>query len=386
MITRRIARPLLASVFISGGIDQLRNPAGKAEAAGPVIDAIKHAAGPVATSAAQAAAPTVDHAAEAAEDAAERSPVATEAPPVARATEAADEARTAVHDVAADRRDPLSDETVIRVNGAVQLTAGVLLATNKAPRLASTALAVTLVPTTLAGHRWWEMDGAERSAHRTQFLKNVALLGGLVLAAADTEGEPSLAWRMRRGRKEAKAAAKVAKANAALALHAASLDAEAMKKLAKANAKVAGKGGELGVEVAGRKARKAAKAARRHAHRASGTADDLRAELAPKVRSAADRAQNELAPKLAAASDRAQAELRPRIAAAGDRAGEVASDLAPRIQAAGHDLADRAAEVAADLSPKIQAAGHVAADRAAELTPRVQAAAQRVAAALPSGS
>jgi putative oxidoreductase len=59
-------------------------------------------------------------------------------------------------------------------------------------------LAAGLVPTTLAGHPFWGVPKEQRAAHRTQFLKNVSLLGGLLLAAVDTEGKPSLGWRGRR--------------------------------------------------------------------------------------------------------------------------------------------------------------------------------------------
>jgi hypothetical protein len=33
---------------------------------------------------------------------------------------------------------------------------------------------------------------------RIQFFKNVSMLGGLLLAALDTEGRPSLSWRAHR--------------------------------------------------------------------------------------------------------------------------------------------------------------------------------------------
>ena len=38
-----------------------------------------------------------------------------------------------------------------------------------------------------------------RPLDRRQFLKNVSLLGGVLLASADTEGKPSLAWRAQKG-------------------------------------------------------------------------------------------------------------------------------------------------------------------------------------------
>ena len=63
-------------------------------------------------------------------------------------------------------------------------------------RLAALALIGSIVPTTLGGHRFWEeTDQAARAQQRMHFLKNLGLLGGLILAALDTEGEPSLGWR-----------------------------------------------------------------------------------------------------------------------------------------------------------------------------------------------
>ena len=139
-MTRRIARPLLAAPFVSGGVETLRNPE-------PRIDK------------AEAVAPQI----------AERLPLP-------------------------DRTDQL-----VKLNAAVQVGAGVLLSLGRLPRLASAALAASLVPTTLAGHRFWEEEDATRRAQQQiHFLKNVGLLGGLVIAAFDTEGAPSLGWRTRR--------------------------------------------------------------------------------------------------------------------------------------------------------------------------------------------
>lgn len=95
----------------------------------------------------------------------------------------------------------LPEDTVqlVRLNGAVQLAAGSLLAIGRAPRLASAALAASLVPTTLAGHRFWEeTDPVAKTNQRMQFLKNLAMLGGLLLAAMDTNGAPSLRWRAKK--------------------------------------------------------------------------------------------------------------------------------------------------------------------------------------------
>jgi uncharacterized membrane protein YphA (DoxX/SURF4 family) len=74
----------------------------------------------------------------------------------------------------------------VRINGAVQVVAGTMLALNRLPRLAALALAGSLVPTTLAGHRFWnESDPSGRAAQRTQFLKNAAMLGGLLVVVSE---------------------------------------------------------------------------------------------------------------------------------------------------------------------------------------------------------
>ena len=113
---------------------------------------------------------------------------------------------------------PAKTEDAVRLNGAVQMAAGTLLALGRFPRLSALALAGTLVPTTLAGHRFWEAEEEpDRAQQRIHFLKNLSMLGGLLIAAADTAGNPSLAWRTRHAvktaRREASLAARTAKAS-----------------------------------------------------------------------------------------------------------------------------------------------------------------------------
>jgi uncharacterized membrane protein YphA (DoxX/SURF4 family) len=93
---------------------------------------------------------------------------------------------------------PQNTEQLALVCAAVQVGAGALLALGRMPRLSSLALAASLVPTTLADHPFWTVDDPEeRAVQRVLFLKNVSLTGGLLLAAADTHGKPSLAYRAR---------------------------------------------------------------------------------------------------------------------------------------------------------------------------------------------
>ncbi|NUR63851.1 MAG: DoxX family membrane protein [Catenulispora sp.] len=81
---------------------------------------------------------------------------------------------------------PKDVETAVRLNGAVQVLAGACLALGVAPRASAAALAGTLVPTTYAGHPFWEVeDPQERAQQRIHFLKNLSMFGGLLFAATD---------------------------------------------------------------------------------------------------------------------------------------------------------------------------------------------------------
>ena len=81
---------------------------------------------------------------------------------------------------------PDDDELIVRGNAAVMVAGGTLLALGIAPRLSALALAGSLIPTTLAGHSYWAIeDPAVRKQQRIQFHKNMAMLGGLLLAVID---------------------------------------------------------------------------------------------------------------------------------------------------------------------------------------------------------
>ncbi|WP_347956995.1 DoxX family protein [Gordonia aichiensis] len=80
---------------------------------------------------------------------------------------------------------PVDDEAVVRANGAAQVVGGALIATGVAPRVGAAVVAGSLIPTTAAGHAYWEMDDAmARNAHRTHFYKNIAMIGGALAVAA----------------------------------------------------------------------------------------------------------------------------------------------------------------------------------------------------------
>jgi uncharacterized membrane protein YphA (DoxX/SURF4 family) len=132
-----------------------------------------------------------------------------------------------------------STEDAVRLNGAVQFTAGSLLALDIFPRLSALAIAATLVPTTAAGHRFWEFeDEKERAQQRIHFLKNLAIFGGLLIAAADTAGRPSLAWRsrhaVRSARRDVAIATRTAKVSSRAGVRAGRASAKAGRASAKA--------------------------------------------------------------------------------------------------------------------------------------------------------
>jgi uncharacterized membrane protein YphA (DoxX/SURF4 family) len=119
---------MLAGVFIAGGMDVLANPEPRAQMAKPVVEKI-----------------------------------ATAVP-----------------------LSPADPVTAVSLNALVHVTAGGLLAAGILPRLAALTLAGSLVPTTFGGHRFWESDDPlKRAQQRTQFLKNTAILGGLLITALD---------------------------------------------------------------------------------------------------------------------------------------------------------------------------------------------------------
>src|ERR671917_596860 len=97
---------------------------------------------------------------------------------------------------------PEDARALVRVNGATQVVGGLALASGKGRRLGAMLLAGSLVPSTIAKHPFWSRsDSTQRAEDQHQFLKNVSLLGGVLLASMDTEGRPSLAWRAQAGGK-----------------------------------------------------------------------------------------------------------------------------------------------------------------------------------------
>lgn len=148
---RRVARPLLAAVFVARGLDRFRHPAPTAERVAPL---------------------------------AEKAPDALRLP-----------------------KDP---ELLVRGTGAAMMGAGALLALGRMPRLAAGVLVASLVPLMLVE----ETDPELREHHRDDILANLGLLGGVLLATVDTEGKPGVAYRAKLAGEDVRRAARTTRREA----------------------------------------------------------------------------------------------------------------------------------------------------------------------------
>ena len=89
-----------------------------------------------------------------------------------------------------------------RACGAVSVAAGLGLATGRAPRTCAAVLAALNVPFTLINNPVWAVSGKEARKQALSGLARGGAVGaGLLLAAVDREGRPSLTWRIEDGRR-----------------------------------------------------------------------------------------------------------------------------------------------------------------------------------------
>jgi uncharacterized membrane protein YphA (DoxX/SURF4 family) len=277
MLIRRIARPMLSAVFIGRGVDVLRSPKPAADAARPTLEGLSKLPEPVG--------PNI----------------------------------------------PSNAETVARINGALQIGGGLLLATGKLPRVASAALALSVVPGSLGGHMFWnETDPQRKADERRAFLTDVSLIGGLIIAAVDTEGRPSLGWRGRR------AAHKVSEAvTAALPVGAAATGSLADSPLAEKLGHGLHVGAERGRElahVARERGAELAEVAHERGAELAEVAHELGAELAEVARERGSEwagVARERAPELAEVARGRSADLAD---VARERAGELADTARTQVK------------------------------------------------------
>jgi len=284
MLIRRIARPLLSVVFIGQGVDSLRNPKAAAEAAAPAVDGLQALPDPVGSSI------------------------------------------------------PSDPRTFAQLTAAVQIGGGLLLATGRMPRVASAALAFTVLPANLGAHMFWNETDPQRKVEKRQaFLADLSLLGGLMIASADTAGKPSLGWR---GRQAAERLSD--RVSSALPGSHDTLEPD-FGELGHRIVHGLQVGAERGRELAGEAAERAepwAEAARKRGEKLASTAAERAEPLAEKARHRGEKLASEAAEKAAPLAKKA----RKRGEKLASTAAEKAEPLAKKARKRGEKLASEAAE------------------------------------------
>ncbi|MFI7483269.1 DoxX family membrane protein [Kocuria sp. M1R5S2] len=140
-IVRRIARPLLATGYVANGVESFRNSSGAAEHLAPAASA---------------------------------------------AAKAFPQAAPALKNPA----------MVAQGLAAAQVGAAVLFGLGRLPRLSAGVLVTTTALNAYADYRAARAETAEqKAARRSTAIKNASLVGAVLLAAVDTDGNPSLLWR-----------------------------------------------------------------------------------------------------------------------------------------------------------------------------------------------
>ncbi len=152
---RALARPLLASWFIYGGVESVLEPERRAALAAPVVD-------------------------------------------------------PALKELGIDEQVTTAD--LVKAHGAATIGAATLLAVSRTPRTAALTLTGLTAVTVGLAHPFWNVtDEEERKVETEAFLKNLALLGGVMLAATAGHSARHIA---RKQRHKAKAKEKAAEAKA----------------------------------------------------------------------------------------------------------------------------------------------------------------------------
>ncbi|BBX61822.1 hypothetical protein MSAS_09960 [Mycobacterium saskatchewanense] len=283
----------MSAVFIGQGIESLRNPKPAAEAAAPAVDGLRTLPDPVGSAI------------------------------------------------------PADPQTFAQINAAVQIGGGLLLATGKAPRIASAALAFTVLPANLGAHMFWsESDPQLKAQKRQAFLTDLSLLGGLLIASADTAGKPSLGWR---GRQAAERLSE--RVSSALP---GSDDSGFDPDFGELGEKIVHGlqvGAERGRELASTAAERGAPYAEAALERGRELASTAAERGAPYAEAALERGR-ELASTAAERGRPLAKKARKRGEELADEAADRAAYLALKARQRGEELADEAADRAAPLAKK----------------------------------
>lgn len=154
MLLRRIARPLLASWFVTEGLDCARRPGSHVDFARPAVDALLERSSGI------------------------------------------------------PRPSEGQLRTIIQVHGAATALAGLALALGRAPRSAALLLAALTLPIAAASlpkRKGENVSPEVRRDRRDRFVRSLAFTGAALLAGVDTEGRPGVSWRISKARQVATA-------------------------------------------------------------------------------------------------------------------------------------------------------------------------------------
>ena len=91
-------------------------------------------------------------------------------------------------------------DTLALVAGCAEMLGAVAIALGLLTRVASAGLILFLIPATLVFHAFWNFAGQERLPQMVNFMKNLAIIGGLAVLMAQGAGRFSLDYRMRSAR------------------------------------------------------------------------------------------------------------------------------------------------------------------------------------------
>jgi uncharacterized membrane protein YphA (DoxX/SURF4 family) len=291
---RRIARPLLSAAFIGQGVEALRNPKVTVDAVQPTVTALQALPEPFAS------------------------------------------------------KVPTDPATAARINAAVQVGGGLLLATGRLPRIASAALAFTVIPGSLGAHLFWkETDPEVKAQKRRDLLTDLSLLGGLIIASADTAGKPSLGWRGRQ------AASRLSEALSLDSSDGGFLDSELGERIAHGLQVGAERGREL-ASTAVERSEPLVEAARKRGVELASTAGEKSAPVVDAARKRARKRGHQLAETVRERGAELAETARERGADYGEwareRGAELAAELAETARERGSDLAETPRERGGELT------------------------------------
>lgn len=159
MLVRRIARAALGAYFVNEAVKSFKDTPAKAENAAPFVEFVSRESG---------------------------------------------------------QKVPNNPELIVKGQGALMGLGGLALITGKCPRGAAAVLTPIAAANAYMHEAFWaEQDAAVRAQKQSNFFRTLAIVGGVLIAAADTEGKPGLIWRTSHAasasRREAARAAKAAR-------------------------------------------------------------------------------------------------------------------------------------------------------------------------------